>query len=337
LVTDASVVLRDFSKIDGGSGTDAASSNASTDDGSKVEGFETNGVADLTTRLDAIFAALTAADIDPVPFGGTAVAESASVSLNTTATELTFTAGSDPVVVDDAIEVVGEAEQTITAADVRIENFVAEDLLAVVEAGDITGRYNSDSGTLTLSGTGTLAEYQAILRTVTFENTSSTPDTATRQIQFTVTVDEQLVFGFRDLNMEAAPSATPSITLDSAVRVVTTNDLPAVVDSLLTISDADSTELTGASVAIVGGQVEAEDSLTFTEVDGITGAFDSATGELTFTGDASLADYQTVLRSVTYANSATEPTVGNRTLRFTVDDGTATSTAEVVVQLTAAT
>ena len=338
LVTDGSVTLRDHFRVDGGGGTDSLIANATTDDGSKVEGFETRNVVDLQTRLDAIFATLTAANIDPVPFGGTAVVEPVAVSLNTTSTDLTFTAGSDPTVVDDAIEVVGEADQTptITAADVRIDNFVAEDLLAVVDTADITGRFNVNSGTLTLTGTGTLAEYQAVLRTVTFQNTSSTPDTAARQIQFTVTVDEQLIFGFRSLSMSAAQNIAPAITLDSAVRAVTTNDLPAVVDNLLTVADEDNTELAGASVAFTSGQVEAEDSLTFTQVTGITGAFDSTTGELTFTGSASLADYQTVLQSVTYANSAAAPTVGDRTLRFTVDDGTATSTAEVVLQLTAA-
>ena len=42
---------------------------------------------------------------------------------------------------------------------------------------------------------------------------------------------------------------------------------------------------------------------------------------LTLTGAASVADYRTALRSVTYVNSNLDPTEGVRTVTFQVDDG----------------
>ena len=56
-----------------------------------------------------------------------------------------------------------------------------------------------------------------------------------------------------------------------------------------------------------------EDILDFTDQLGITGAWDPGTGVLTLSGSASVGDYQTALRSVTYDNSSEDPsTAGPR-------------------------
>ncbi len=69
----------------------------------------------------------------------------------------------------------------------------------------------------------------------------------------------------------------------------------AVLDSGLTLTDADNTTLAGATVSITSG-LFAGDTLNFTNQNGITGSYDSGTGVLTLTGSASVADYQTALR-----------------------------------------
>ena len=64
----------------------------------------------------------------------------------------------------------------------------------------------------------------------------------------------------------------------------------------------------GATVALTGPNfTPSEDSLTFTNQLGITGTYNSGTGVLTLTGTRSLANYQTALRSVRYANSSDTP------------------------------
>src|SRR5205823_2894894 len=63
------------------------------------------------------------------------------------------------------------------------------------------------------------------------------------------------------------------------------------------------------------------DVLGFSTQNGISGSYNSATGVLTLSGTASLANYQTALRSVTYANSSENPSGADRTISFQVNDG----------------
>ena len=98
------------------------------------------------------------------------------------------------------------------------------------------------------------------------------------------------------------------------------NDGARVIDENVTVADVDSTHLVGAAVSIAG-YVAGEDFLGFVDAGGITGIFDSDTGILELSGTATTAAYQDALRSVTYLNAAAEPTAGDRTIAFSVDDG----------------
>ena len=80
-----------------------------------------------------------------------------------------------------------------------------------------------------------------------------------------------------------------------------------MIDARLTVTDVDSTNLAGATVSITATYVTGQDVLGFTNQNGITGSFDAATGVLTLTGTATVANYQTALRSVTYANTSDNP------------------------------
>ncbi|MGR6798829.1 DUF4347 domain-containing protein [Sphaerotilus sulfidivorans] len=115
------------------------------------------------------------------------------------------------------------------------------------------------------------------------------------------------------------------------------NAAPVAVDPALTLSDADSTQLSGASVVISAGHVAAQDVLSWAAVTGISGSWNAATGTLSFSGTAALADYRTLLRSVSYANSSDSPSGTSRTLSFTVTDTTGLSSAAATrsIQLSA--
>ncbi|MBP9750440.1 MAG: S-layer homology domain-containing protein [Candidatus Peribacteraceae bacterium] len=93
----------------------------------------------------------------------------------------------------------------------------------------------------------------------------------------------------------------------------------AVIDDGLTITDVDDTTLAGATVSISAGYNAGEDSLLFTNQNGISGAY--AAGTLELTGTATVSQYQAALRTVRYANSNANPDTTTRTLTFTVDDG----------------
>src|SRR5260221_5621553 len=79
------------------------------------------------------------------------------------------------------------------------------------------------------------------------------------------------------------------------------------VDAGLTVTDADSTNLASATMAITANFVTGEDVLGFTNQNGIAGSFNATTGVLALTGSATVANYQIALRSVTYANASTNP------------------------------
>ena len=97
---------------------------------------------------------------------------------------------------------------------------------------------------------------------------------------------------------------------------------PVAVFPNITVTDVDSATLTGATVVIAFGR-ESGDALNFINQSGITGSYNAATGVLTLTGNASLAAYQTALRSVTF--DSTTQRIGLRTFSWVVDDGAAAS------------
>jgi hypothetical protein len=103
------------------------------------------------------------------------------------------------------------------------------------------------------------------------------------------------------------------------------------LDPTVDITDASSTTLAGARVAVGSGflggdQLSADPSGT-----SITATYNAGNGVLTLTGSDTVAHYKTVLDSVTYGfnSAAGDPTSGgtdtSRTIEWTVDDGTATS------------
>jgi VCBS repeat-containing protein len=96
---------------------------------------------------------------------------------------------------------------------------------------------------------------------------------------------------------------------------------PVVIDAGIALHDVDNTTLASAKVAITGGFERDNDSLGFVNGNGITGSYNSATGVLTLTGVASVADYQAALASVTFM-SITQSN-GTRNIQWTADDGSA--------------
>src|SRR5204862_178422 len=86
-----------------------------------------------------------------------------------------------------------------------------------------------------------------------------------------------------------------------------------------------SSNLIGATVQITGNYVNGEDVLGFTNTAHITGVFAPATGTLTLSGTATVANYPAALRTATYSNTSSSPSTAARTASFQVNDGSALS------------
>ena len=93
------------------------------------------------------------------------------------------------------------------------------------------------------------------------------------------------------------------------------------ITTTLVLADADNSHLLGATVAITAGYIPLEDLLYFTDTDSITGRFDVPTGVLMLAGKATVAEYQTALRSIQYLNPRLRRTPGTRTYTLAAWDG----------------
>ncbi|NER98660.1 MAG: hypothetical protein F6J86_33360, partial [Symploca sp. SIO1B1] len=110
----------------------------------------------------------------------------------------------------------------------------------------------------------------------------------------------------------------------------------AVVDSNLSLSD-NSNNLVGATVTITNLQDGAAEFLSAdTTGTNITATYNSATGVLTLFGTDTIANYQQVLGSTTYKNTASTPNMTDRIIEFIVDDGAANSNTNQVATTTLA-
>ena len=208
------------------------------------------------------------------------------------------------------------------------------DILSFTNQLGITGSFNATTGTLTLSGTSSVSNYRTALRSVTFSSSGPAVSSANRTLTIIATDDY-------------SPTLANSLATTRTVTVLTTNSPPgvtgipstavsyirgaaavAVVPSLL-ILDPDSINMAGATVQISGNYQNGQDVLAATTGLGITGSFDVPSGTLTLSGISSIANYQTVLHSLTYKTNTTGASTATRAISFTVNDGLANSSTVI--------
>ena len=291
-----------------------------TIDWTVTDGSTSNGTSNTaTSTLDTVHVAPT------VTAGGT----------------VTFDGGGAQVTLDGTLTVSdGDSGGNLSGATVSIgTGFTSGDTLNFINQSGITGAYDAATGVLTLTGTSSIANYQAALDSITYSFSPSNGDPTaggsdtTRTIDWTVT-DGSTSNGTSNTatstldTMHVAPTVTAgaTATFDGGGSAVT-------LDGTLTVSDVDSGgNLAGATVSISTGFLSG-DLLNFTNQSGISGSYDAATGVLTLSGTSSIANYQTALDSITYSFSPSngDPTGGggdtSRTISWTVSDTSATSSA----------
>lgn len=178
-------------------------------------------------------------------------------------------------------------DSQITGATVRISGNHAspEDVLALASRPNITAAYDSATGTLTLTltGTDTVADYQAALRAVTYRNTSGNPSTLTRTVTFLASdASSTSAPATRDIDISPSDNA-PDVVGSAGSLTYAENASPTAIDVGLTVTDPDSVNLTGATVRITTGYALGEDVLALPAQPAITGGFDAPTGVLTLT------------------------------------------------------
>lgn len=221
---------------------------------------------------------------------------------------------------------------TSASATISISGGFAEDVLAytaIVGNPIVSGGYAG--GVLTLNGTATLAQYQAALRNVTYNNTSRNPNITVRTVSFVVNDGSAI-----------APTNLNSAAITRQISITPVNDAPVVTNAVdvqnytenetakvifpnptnFTVQDVDNSNLASATVQIIGSYFADQDVLALGNTGlGIIGTWNAASGTLALSGAASVANYQTAIRSVTYFNSSQNPSGLRRTISISVNDG----------------
>jgi VCBS repeat-containing protein len=352
---------------------------------------------------------------------------------NIESTPVQYDAGAPPAQITQTLTIANPHSPTLTGATVAITNGLtpSEDALNFTAGNGITGSYNPSTGVLSLTGTASLPNYQAALRSVTFSDANGTTPTAgPRTVAFEVddgassnnlsnvvsrtvqvnpnsppiagnvsaSTDKHTALDINVLASSGDPDGDPvavssvnttgtkgSVTINpngtihydpngqftnltqgqtatdtftyevsdgfhtsnTATVTVTINGVndppvlsnietaaasyraqdPAIpVTSTLTISDDDDSTISGATAAITSGfSSAASDRLQFTNANGITGSYNSSTGVLTLSGNASLPNYQAALRSVTFSSQDGSASPATRMVSFTVADSVGAS------------
>lgn len=192
--------------------------------------------------------------------------------------------------------------------------FASEEMKLDADLDGVVFNDPSDAGSPTLDST---------MREFVF-NVPFTGDNLSVQVRIEQNGGSEEI-AFDHIRVQGVATATDPPVLagiEGGAVMFTEGDPATVVTSSLVVSDPDSADLVSATVRFTAGHQPSEDSLAVGSPGGLGINYDAPTGTLDLFGTASLATYQTALRSVTYANSnTTNPSTAIRTLQFQVRDG----------------
>jgi autotransporter-associated beta strand protein len=182
-----------------------------------------------------------------------------------------------------------------------------------------SGAYQFDFG-----GTGTLGQTYTL---ATFASTTFGSGAAFSASNLPAGTSASFALTATSLQVTLVPPATaaPVIALSSGSVAFTENAAALAIDPVMTVTDADSTTLASVTVSITANFTTAEDELATGSLQGnIAASYDAPTGVLSLTSagtTATLAQWQTTLRSVTYRNTSDAPNIATRSLSFVANDG----------------
>jgi len=221
--------------------------------------------------------------------------------------------------------------QLIAPVSVVVEN--SADAQAVDIAGIAVSDVDGGTNTLSLSGADA-AFFEIVSGRLQIKAGVPIDREAMSALDVTVNVDDTTIGTAVDdsallsilvSNVDEPPvlSATESSTIN-----FTENGPSVAVTSTILVAEPDNGIIDSASLKISTGYVIGEDTLNFSVQNGIAGSFNPATGVLGLSGQASAADYQAAIRSITYNNLSDNPAVGTRVIDIQVNDGANVSNIE---------
>ena len=156
----------------------------------------------------------------------------------------------------------------------------------------ITGSFDSATGQLNLSGQALLSEYESVLHSIAYKNTSDSPSAVTRTISFAVN-DGELSSNLlsRDIEITAVNDAPVLSNIENGPAIFIENSAPLSITSAISTFDADDSLVQSATVSIGMNFSAGQDLLQFTDQAGIVGSYNPFSGTLQLTGSATPVSY----------------------------------------------
>lgn len=146
------------------------------------------------------------------------------------------------VIVDTDLSIVDVDHTTMFSASAAITNLTdgtAELLAATTGGTNITTNYNDLTGVITLTGTDTITNYQTVLRSLAYNNTSQNPTTTARLIEIMVndgTDDSNVTTSIVTINASNDPPV-----LETNAGLIVNEGATAVITKLrLNVTDVDN-------------------------------------------------------------------------------------------------
>jgi len=196
--------------------------------------------------------------------------------------------------------------------------FLIENQVIIAEV--VIGTYSIVDGALiiTFNGDADQTSVNQVLQALTYANASEAPP-ASVTISYTFDNGEQAT-GSITVGITSSNDA-PTVDGLTAASFYQPGSSGVVLSPGIVLAD-DGAMLSGATVNIEAG-LDADDVLSAdTGSTGITAGYNSATGELTLSGVATVEQYRQVLATVAYASSdANAAAGGQRTILWSVTDG----------------
>ena len=266
-----------------------------------------------------------------------------SIAISTTAASptltglggtVTFTTRGAAIAIAPGLAITQPNGLSLTSATISFTNWQSGDRVAFTNTYALQHSFVEDlvqhTATLTLTGTETMAHYQSELQSVVFSNVAGNPVATPRVATMTITdILGDIASGTQQVRINLAPLLS---TVESTPLTYRANQpQAAAITGTILVADADSDNLTKATIQITGGyqnNATGHDQLSFVNQLGITGSFNAATGTLTLIGTSYAGNYRTALRSVKFNTTGSAVSLATRTLTISVtDDTSATSNA----------
>ncbi|WP_405370934.1 HYR domain-containing protein [Nonlabens sp. Asnod2-A12] len=233
-----------------------------------------------------------------------------------------YTEGDPATIANNTLTVVDANNHPITSASVSISGFFIGDELAVTTPGPYTISYNSVTAVLTLVGSGSPAQMQTALRSITYRNTGDDPANGntqnTRFLNYTVT---------DSTNGSGTTGANFGISITAVNDDPTISGLPTDVSVLEnTASNVDLsavifTDVDAGTNAVTLIITAAQGTLTASSSGGVT-ISGSGTTTLTLTGsDVNIDSYLNITSNVQYIGPAALIGDNASTLSIMANDG----------------